>query len=328
MKRNSNLDVFRCLAMFLIVVGHVYQHRVNIPLSMDLQIAHWLCMFLVWHVDSFLSLSGWFGIRFSISKFGRLFALIAFYSVVSILIGRFVLGAETRIAITGGWYGNTYLCLMLVAPLINAGIDGLRQQGTRALVLAWCGFATVILVNWLSGNPYISLTAYDVGPFSLVQMVFVYFTVRVVRLTDLAKRIRLWHIGLAVLVFVGGSLAIRGARANYLAPHVIAMAIAMFILFEKFVKVPAWLGRVCVWAAPSMFGVYLLHEVTSFGKVFHRVPVGWCVDFGLPAWLSILVGAAVCFAICLGIDVVRRIALNGICKYEIIRRSCEKVLKS
>lgn len=321
MKRNANLDVFRCLAMFLIALWHVYQHGVYHQTAVALSIAFY--GLTLWHVDAFLALSGWFGIRFSMPKFGRLFALIAFYSAVSILIGRFVLGEPTRIAITGGWYGNTYLCLMLIAPLINAGIDGLRQQGSRALVLAWCGFATVIFVNWLSGNPYVSLTAYDVGPFSLVQMVFVYFTVRVVRLTELSKHIRLWHIGLAVLVFVAGTLVIRGegGRANYLAPHVILMAVAMFILFEKFVRVPAWLGRICVWMAPSMFGVYLLHEVTSFGKAFHRVPVQFLADAGLPPALVIIVSAGICFCICLFVDQIRILVLR------ILRKSFEGLFK-
>lgn len=76
----------------------------------------------------------------------------------------------------------------------------------------------------------------------------------------------------------------------------IAMALALLVLFEHFIVLPRWLCRLCVWMAPSMFGVYLLHGPTSFGKLF----------------LAIVIAAVACFLICLVLDLVRRYSLHGI----------------
>lgn len=301
--RNVSLDVFRCLSMFAIVLGHAYKHRTGVDASQLMDVVYGL--FLMWHVDAFLSLSGWFGVRFAVKKFLKLWCLIAFYSVISILVGRLFLGEVTRLGITGGWYGNTYLCLMLVSPLLNAGVEGLAVKGKKVLAFAWCGFAVVMWVNWLSGNSYLSLVAYDIGPCSLVQMVFVYVTVRVVRLTGLNAHVRLWHLAVILVAFIGGCLILPYNRTNYIAPHVVAMAVALLLFFEKFARIPDWIGRICVWAAPSMFGVYLIHEVSSYGKMFHRMPVEWLLNHGTSPAISIFCGAAFCFLICLMLEWTR-----------------------
>lgn len=303
MKRNVNLDVLRCGAMFLIVLEHVYQHGTFYNISKWFDFAFWTL--ILWHVDTFIALSGWFGIKFSLKKFARLYGTIAFYSIVSFTVGRYCLGITVPFRITGGWYGNTYLCLMLVVPLLNEGINGLVAKGARFAWYAWLGFAVVMFVNWMSGNSYISLVAYDIGPFSLVQMVFVYFTVRLARLTDVAKMIRWQHIVL-VMIFYCCAAVVLPSRTNYIAPHTIAMAVAMLTLFEKYVKAPKWLEHVAVWAAPSMFGVYLLHEVTCFGKSFHRVPVEWMTRCACPPAMAIVFGAIVCFLACIIVDWLRR----------------------
>ena len=94
-----------------------------------------------------------------------------------------------------------------------------------------------------------------------------------------------------------------------MAPYVIAMAIAMLLLFEKFVRVPRWLGRVCVWAAPSMFAIYLIHNTTSFGRFFFLMPLRYFMQHGLKIWTSLALGAIICFLICLAIDLLRRSGL-------------------
>ena len=306
-ERNTSLDLFRCVCMFLVVLYHSYQHSAYWHVSRIYDIAFYYLLF--WHVDGFLSLSGRFGIKFSLGKFWRLYSVIVFYSVLSIVIGHLCLGVKVPFRITGGWYGNTYLCLMLVVPLLNEGINGLVAKGARFAYCAWLGFAVVMFVNWMSGNSYIGLIAYDIGPFSLVQMVFVYFTVRLVRLTDIAKVIRWPHLVL-VIGFYCCVAVVLPSRTNYIAPHTIAMAVAMLTLFEKYVKAPKWLEHVAVWAAPSMFGVYLLHEITCFGKSFHRVPIEWMTRYGCPPAIAIVFGAIACFVMCILIETFRRFLVD------------------
>lgn len=311
MKRNENLDVFRCLAMFAIVLCHVYQHDKEIvPQSTT---RDFLFLNLIrWNVDAFLALSGWFGMKFTLKKFGKIWGLMAFYSVVSILVGRLIMGVTTPIKIDGGWFGNAYLCLLLIVPFLNTGIEGLVGKGVMTAWLAWSGFAAMVFVNWLSRNSYFGILAFDVQSHTLVNMVFVYFTVRLFRLTNMVGRVKRWHLAVAGGAFVVGCVIFGNARTDYIAPYTIAMALALLVFFERFIILPQWLCRVCVWIAPSMFGVYLLHEPSCFGRFFHRVPLQFLVEHGFSPELAIVIAAVACFAICLALDLMRRYSLRGI----------------
>lgn len=310
-ERNTNLDVLRCVAMLCIVLCHVYQH--DKAIVQETATRDFLFLNLIrWHVDVFLCLSGWFGMKFSLKKFGKIWGVMAFYSGISIAIGRFVLGDATPIKIDGGWFGNAYLCLLLIVPFLNAGIEGLLLRGVKLAWMAWFGFAAMITINWISPTAYFGISAWDIHSHTLVNMVYVYFTARIFKLTGLMEHVRGWHVCVAVIVFVGGCLVLGNRRTDYIAPYTVAMAIAMLALFEKFLKVPAWLGRLCVWISPSMFGVYLLHGPTSFGKYFHRVPLRFLVEHGVSPELAIVISAFICFGFCLMLDLFRRYSLRGI----------------
>jgi len=246
-------------------------------------------VFIAWHVDVFLSFTGWFGASFSKRKFFSLYGVVAFYSCTSILVGRLAFGLPIPFRITGGWFGNTYLCLLLVAPLVNASIEALVNKGWQVALAGWLGFAAVMFVNWFSCPSFIGLAAFDIHSHTLVQMVFVYYTVRLFRLFNLVDRVRFWHvmtvIGLyfcAIALFASVALAkahVSGSvlrpdfvsfRTNYIAPHVIFVSIAVFFLFMKFLYLPSWLGSMCMRMAPNMFGVYLVHDTTCYGLVLRN----------------------------------------------------------
>ena len=312
--RNANLDVFRCLAMFAIVLCHVYQHDTAI-VAVSPERDFLFRNLIRWAVDAFLCLSGWFGIKFTLKKFGKLWGLVAFYSVVSIVVGRFWMEVPTPIRVDGAWYANTYLCLMLVVPFLNAGIEGLAAKGDRTAWLAWSGFAVMIFINWVSRNCYFGILAWDVYSHTLVNMVFVYFSVRLFRLTNMIEYVKRWHLVAVGGAFVLGCLILGNSRTDYIAPYTIAMALSLFVLFERFIVLPRWLCRLCAWMAPSMFGVYLLHGPTSFGKLFHRVPLQFLVERGFSPELAILIAAVACFVICFLLDLVRRYSLRGIMRF-------------
>jgi len=321
--RNANLDVFRCLAMFLVVLSHVWQHGSEFDKTPATEMLMWGG--LRWHVDAFLALSGWFGMTFTFRKFFKLYGVIALFCLLDITVSLFV-GTKPRLMLTGGWYANTYLCLMLVIPFVNAGIEKLREDGLRTLWSAWAGFAVVIWYNWATRNPYLGLVAWDVVPFSLVQMVFIYFTVRNIRFTldqcNNEPRFLRFGICLSIVIFavvtVGlvfvvrryGSSEALMQRVSYLAPHVILMAVAMLVLFDRYVRCPNWLGKLCVWLAPSMFSVYLLHGLPACSYFLRDVAPVWLIGNGINQWVALLLGAITCFALCVSIDLMRRGALN------------------
>ena len=104
--------------------------------------------------------------------------------------------------------------------------------------------------------------------------------------------------------------------ANYQTPHVVLMAVALLIYFEKFVRLPNWLAKLSVYLAPSMFSVYLLHtSCVAFGRQLFLAPQIWIHKHTTIGALGEIVFSGItCFGICVFIDLTRRFLLRVPCK--------------
>lgn len=135
---------------------------------------------------------------------------------------------------------------------------------------------------------------------------------RLIRLTKVYEFIKLRYIALAAVVFLLACLILGRSRTDYIAPYTIAMSISLFMLFERYLRFPNWLCRVCSWAAPSMFGVYLAHGPTSFGKMLHMLPLDFLIQNGVTPSIAIVLSALVCFMVCFIIENIRRYSLVAV----------------
>lgn len=100
------------------------------------------------------------------------------------------------------------------------------------------------------------------------------------------------------------------AFTSYDAPHVWLFAICLVYHFATRVGVPNRMSRLVAFLAPSMFGVYLLHDTTSFGKMLYICPQKWlAANSTLHPIAIIFTSAIICFVICFVADVVRRLLL-------------------
>ena len=166
-KRNASLELFRCLLMFGIVLGHsAYQcgHVLKIGSLTD------------WTVCGFVFLSGWFGIKFSWSKIAKLIALGVWCALVGNMIG-----GETNplVAMLGAksyayWFLWAYIILMMFAPIINAAFENVHGGGGEGGNSSRCsncclgmglgvfsgnaGFAQIYAASDRVGRVYIPLT--------------------------------------------------------------------------------------------------------------------------------------------------------------------------
>lgn len=323
--RNANVEAFRCGLMFIIVLYHCFVHGIFKD-----SMAWWTILYssmLMWHVDGFVAISGWFGVNWSIGKFMRLFGPVVFYSVMSFLYV-WVSGSEPialkHFRFSAGWFGGTYLFLMMLAPMLNLLMDGLKKLGARQLLKIWGLFALAMMLTWAPRNLFTGVNASGAGGFSIVMFVFVYLTVRLVRLRDLPISRR--HVVYCVMIFFGGIAAmgmiscgvrmVKHAEINgscfrafctYNAPYVWLMAVAMMVWFGKYVRVPEKLGSILRFIGPSMFGIYLCHDTTSYGTLLYRIPENWLLqNSALHPALIIPLCAVEAFCVCLLIDLMRR----------------------
>lgn len=323
-KRNPNIEVFRCLLMFLIVLHHCtdcgyYQHDSS-------QVLIWLLFMgaTMWLVDGFIAISGWFGIKFSWRKFFDLWGQFAFYTVVGAICiwGRDGSLKWKDFVVDGGWFGGTYLVLLFFAPLLNESIEAIVTKGIVKRV--WSLMAIGVTLAWAPLHLMTGCFPSHGVAFSLVIFIFIYVTVRFARLSNLHFRWRwFWYaVGaycLALLAFGGGYALSRLILhkpfcgwgvclfTTYDAPHVWIMAILMLMFFAERVHVFPWLGHLCSFCAPSMFGVYLFHHGTAFGPlIYQTVEKMMAEDVGMHAVVNVLLAAVVTFVAGLLFDFIRR----------------------
>lgn len=317
MQRNGSIEFFRCLLMFLIVFGHSCYYGV-LPWTN----CYWLVAFILtirWHVDSFVAISGWFGIKFSWCKVLRLIGIMAFYSMASWLwCGRID-------DVNGGWFGGTYLMLMFMAPLINAGVECLMEKSFSIAWSAWLAFAIGMTLNWLPRHAFSGCSPSGGTSHSLLTILFVYVTVRMVSLAKspaLEQRIMRFGIPFAISVVIictgvhlvsymcGTQLTWNNVKwiTDYNSPATWSIAVMLILFFARKVRIPVCIEKTAAFLAPSMFGVYLLHETTAFGHEIFRVPQSWMVAHShLPQFMVVLLSAILTFIVCVAIDMLRRL---------------------
>lgn len=281
-----------------------------------------------------MSISGWYGIRFSWHKVLRLWAQIMFYTALCFLMqhGAHALGwlSSEPIFFEKRWFANSYLALMFVMPFVNAGLMALAAE-PRRLWTAWALYAGAMSLHAMPDMYSITaLWAPGWGSHTVSNLLFIYVTMRVFRLawpSWLTPRrvtagccallfvllLAVTHRGVLASASKGTTLELISwhimDKYGYTHPVIWATAVAMFMAFRQ-LRIPSWLGRVATFLGPSMFGIYLIH-FSSLIKLFCSSPETWLkVRFPvLPDSVVILLCALFCFAVCLVIDLVRRAGL-------------------
>ena len=326
-KRNGNVEVFRCFLMFLIVLWHCYVH--GFYHSSTEWWTELYPLFLMWHVDGFVAISGWFGIRFAWSKVLRLYGVILLYSIASICV-RLLFAPETfklkHLTVTGGWFGGTYLGLMFLAPLINRGLDTLLSESKKRVYAVFGLFVAVVTLAWIPTHLFTAVVPSGSGGYTIFTMIFVYSAAYLVRRVEINASARLvtgiagvcclftiaLSLGYSMLRVVSGcEFELIAFKCSYDSPFVWGLAIALLMLFVRHIRFPDWLCKTSSFIGPSTFCIYLLHDTTSFGQSLYRIPETWLSQH--TSWhpmLIILLCSVSTFLICLAVDLLRRAAFS------------------
>ena len=289
------------------------------------------CALLIWHVDGFVAISGWFGIRFSWRKLVTLYGVILFYSLLGIVLQRIVepesFGLRSALNVSGGWFGGSYLMLMLLAPVLTAAVKQLASEGRKRLVMALSLVIFGMFCAWAPRHLFTAIDPSSVGTCTFFGMVFVYLIARTCRelfptpipLKRLLLAGLLFPVGISLCACVGvlARWSVTGsalnALATYHAPHVWLFAIVLLMMFLWHVRVPGWLSKVCRYVGPSTFGIYLIHDVMPLGRHLYCIPERYLYEsLGWHPTACIVLSAVVTFVVCLLIDSVRRLLVVGL----------------
>lgn len=317
-KRDGNIELLRCVLMFLIVLWHCSMCSA----ATDSRVAKMLSSLPVFAVDAFVLISGWYGVSFSVKKVAKLLGLGLFSACVISALS-LLSSSELSVRYSLGWFGCAYLGLMILSPILNAGLDKILEDGRCARMVLFA-YTAIVFVSWLPLASFgVDVGIPGFGGMTLNTLMYVYVIGRFLRREPHLLNIgwRGWLVafllleGLNIAFAILSGLTKEDGCINLLfsrwrvndSPLAIAMAVA-FIMFFLRLKIDGIVGRVAAYLAPSMFSVYLLHCGTNFdltrvwiGRCMFLAGDGICVDV-----VAVMLVAVATFAICIAIDLTRR----------------------
>lgn len=363
-ERESNLEALRIVSMMMVVLVHIDGASLGLPSPKgDLQA---LTSRDVWRlavesitiigVNCFTLISGYFGIKLRLKGVLSFLFQCVFYSVLIASLAPWLLGIEFSwkewgeswlvLSHTDLWYVPAYFCLMLLSPLLNAGVDKLsRREFAWILVIfllfnIWSGW-------WWEGsfNP----TGYTVMQLILMYLIGRYIgkyigknieakeiigeeDPRLMPRHGVEKRRHLkiqgerrylamtgsgGYVAAIGMVFLS-SLYLEPVKAfAYNSPMVILASVSFFILFLSFRFHSRWVNYI----ARSAFAVYLIHKAPEIWGNFMRpeIAAAWR-ELSLPAFTAAAVIITVCvYAVAVLVDPARRWLFNFFVERELIR---------
>lgn len=273
--RESNIELLRIVAMFLVVLSHFYVHgRWPIVETISFNnVAIYALDVGEIGVTAFVLISGYFLIEqsFDLTKLVKLVLQMWFYGI-GLLVFAYMF--DTRVITSKyfwgsilpfyslNWFAKAYLLLYLLFPVLNRFVKYYNQRKLEAFILVFGFVWTVLPACWLYeyGNQRVTLMfIYCIGAYfciygcKLLENIKRAFVLSLVSyLTILGTVILLWEARLQNPFFIG-------KQASFLALNsvlVLLCGIGLFFIFKTIRLESTNVNRI----AKTMFGVYLIHD--------------------------------------------------------------------
>lgn len=302
-ERQSNIELLRVVSMFIIVLYHFLAHALipNYP-QLD-YITKPLAVILHIGVICFVLISGYWGIKFSLKGFMKLFLYCSFYAlliyVVGVIINPEMLNPKDLLMSFlpfQWWFIPIYLCLYLISPLVNIPIK--RASGKTKiffiiiLAVISVGFGQFIPSLSAGKNPINFVLIYYLGNYLRTEIKWPsHFTL---------KKALAIYLGVNFIIFIliWGSItffpALSKALFYLVYPYNSAVLIinaALFFIVFIHLKITS---RAINWLASSTLSVYLIHENRYIGVYVYDFIKELYQTLGLSV---LFVGAVVAIAI-------------------------------
>lgn len=285
--RQSNFELLRIIAMFMIMTVHADFWLLGAPdrTSFSLSVANSVtrvvieCAAIV-GVNVFVLLSGWFSIKPTVKGFAKFMYQIAFYLIgvyiFFILLGYdhvTLKGVATHLLFTqGNWFIKSYICLYLMAPILNAYVDSSSRKQLTLTVFAL--FTFEFIYGWTGSSLDIS------NGYSIYSFICLYLLARCVRLYYSSKMtlvsgggayLATVLINSIILCYLCSTNAVKLTTyvLSYVNPLVVLGALGIFMFFANLNIT----GSKCInFISASSFSVYLFHTNHAvFGCAYKNI---------------------------------------------------------
>ena len=269
-KRDSNIELLRIIAMFMVVCLHVNGLALGNPDSNDMilepvtSIARFYFQSLcIMGVNIFVFISGWFGIKYKTKSLANYIFQALFFSIVifipyavcgNIDLSRINILSALLLYKNAYWFFWAYLVLYILSPVLNSFVQN-TDKGTFKRVLILMFIAQTLIFT------FTNLGFYKAG-YTPLFFIFLYLLARYFRLyytCNLNKY--LYLIIFAICVIINTILCISCKEAiisiafAYTNPLNIIGALSFVIFFTKLSFKNKFINSI----ASSAFAVYLFH---------------------------------------------------------------------
>lgn len=192
-ERDSNMELFRCFAMFLVVAVHANFFSLSVPTTAEAQqvpLPTYARFFFeamcIGSVDMFVLISGWFGIHPKLRGFLKLLFQV-FFCVTLVYLLLVAIGlqpfsmkslAKTSCVVGLGWFIRSYIGLYILSPVLNAFIEKATRRQHEAFLAAY--FAFQLVCGWDVDS------ANFANGYSTASFIFLYLLARYIRIYHMA----------------------------------------------------------------------------------------------------------------------------------------------
>lgn len=341
--RQSGFELLRIVAMIFILILHADCLSFGFPSTQEIAaspvsafLRTWLETIAVVAVNTFVLISGYFGIRLRADRFTGLLFQSVFYIMgvylVLVAIGWEVFSVAhfarclSPLDPSGGWFIPVYIGLMLLSPILNTFVTQTGEKNLLGVIVALLLMQSVF--GW--GIDHLKVSA----GYSLFSFILLYLIGQYIRLypetfatkgkTSLYLGI---YLGIALLnalipylastlplLFpsiprdLGNNGTITALTLAYSSPLNIIGAVCLFITFSR-LKIQSHLIN---WVASSVLAVYLIHcnehlihHFIAFVRQLSLYPTGTFLVYLLGFLIVVFIGSIL-------IDQVRKILWGAI----------------
>lgn len=284
-KRDSNMELFRIVATFLILVVHASFFTLGAPTQVDIvanPVSSFTRFFVqaisIVSVNAFVLLSGWFGIRPKASSFLNFVFQILFWAIGIYVIC--LICGFAKLNISGvlycfqmrdfGWFIKAYIGLLILAPILNVFIDTVAEKQLRNALIFFYIFQT--LYGWFPGGAQF----FEFG-YSTMSFIGLYLLARYIRLymIDVVSWNKWFDLlgyfsivfFIAIVAFVSkriGVYFIAGKMYDYSSPFVVLAPVFLLLFFSKI----SFSSKFINWVGVSSFAAFLLHANINILRPF------------------------------------------------------------
>ncbi|WP_281696183.1 acyltransferase [Bacteroides clarus] len=275
-QRKSNIELLRIIAMVMIVIYHVIIHGIAPTEILSKTTLPILYTPVIFGVNLFILISGYFSIKLSWKSFLSLMWIIAFYKLFHLCIDTFILQIEHTIfewivkpfsgpISGGGWFIDIYVLLMLTTPLLNKLLSVLNRREYQI------GLGILLLFD--VGYGFFLNKHFDTFGYSLLHFILLYYIGYGLQNIKKTKPIisvggALFILSITLIFYILLKDTQLGVKlvTSYSSPCILTGSVCIFLFFAN---LSIYYNPIINFIASSMLAIYLIHEGGNVSYLYY-----------------------------------------------------------